>query len=192
LGRAEFVRTQGFLWVEDPEVREMLRTRRQTADLFVDPSPPAGLLIVPGVDVDRLARRCRALGVEILIDGEVYKTRSMLPPGRSNGHVRAAGGRSRTPASSQSIKAVRSRSATPPSSQAIKAVRGRSLTPPSSRSSQKIEAVSPRSRSSSRPAAPIEAKPDSSPLTRPSSGTRAKSRRSSVPSSRRGGGSSQR
>jgi hypothetical protein len=27
IGRAEFVTTQGFLWVEDPEIREMLRTR---------------------------------------------------------------------------------------------------------------------------------------------------------------------
>jgi hypothetical protein len=85
LGRAEFVQTQGFLWVEDPEVREMLRTRRQTADLFVDPSPPSGLLIAPGVEVDRLARRCRALGVELLLQGEVYRTRSAAPPGRGSG-----------------------------------------------------------------------------------------------------------
>jgi hypothetical protein len=40
IGRAEFVITSGFLWVEDPEVRELLRTRRQTQDLFIDPSPP--------------------------------------------------------------------------------------------------------------------------------------------------------
>lgn len=85
LGRAEFVQTQGFLWVEDPEVREMLRTRRQTADLFVDPSPPSGLLIAPGVEVDRVARRCRALGVELLLQGEVYRTRSAAPPGRTSG-----------------------------------------------------------------------------------------------------------
>ncbi len=85
LGRAEYVPTQGFLWVEDAELREMLRTRRQTADLFVDPSPPSGLLINPGVDVEKLARRCRALGVEFVVDGEVYRTRSMTPPPRASG-----------------------------------------------------------------------------------------------------------
>jgi hypothetical protein len=85
IGRAEFVRTEGFMWVEDPEIRELLRTRRQTADLFVDPSPPAGLLIAAGVDIERLARRCRSLGVELLVDGEVYRTRSMAPPGRGSG-----------------------------------------------------------------------------------------------------------
>jgi hypothetical protein len=82
LGRAEFVTSQGFLWVDDPEVRELLRTRRQSADLFVDPSPPGGLLIAAGVDLDRLARRCRALGVEVLVDGDVYRTRSTAPPRR--------------------------------------------------------------------------------------------------------------
>jgi len=84
IGRAEFVLTQGFLWVEDPEVRELLRTRRQSADLFVDPSPPSGLLLAVGVDLERVARRCRALGVEVLVDGEVYRTRS-IPPGRGSG-----------------------------------------------------------------------------------------------------------
>jgi hypothetical protein len=84
IGRAEFVMTQGFLWVEDPEVRELLRTRRQSADLFVDPSPPAGLLLAVGVDLERVARRCRALGVEVLVDGEVYRTRS-IQPGRGSG-----------------------------------------------------------------------------------------------------------
>lgn len=84
IGRAELVQTQGFLWVEDPEVRELLRSRRQTADLFVDPSPPSGLLIQPGVDLDRLARRCRSLGVELLVNGEVYRARS-LAPGRGSG-----------------------------------------------------------------------------------------------------------
>lgn len=84
VGRAEFVATSGFLWVEDPEVRELLRTRRQTQDLFVDPSPPAGLLLAPGVDLERLARRCRSLGIEVVVDGEVYRTRS-IPPGRGSG-----------------------------------------------------------------------------------------------------------
>jgi hypothetical protein len=84
IGRAEFVMTQGFLWVEDPEVRELLRTRRQSAELFVDPSPPSGLLLAAGVDLERVARRCRALGVEVLVDGEAYRTRS-VPPGRGSG-----------------------------------------------------------------------------------------------------------
>lgn len=84
VGRGEFLPTAGFLWVEDPEVRELLRTRRQSADLFIDPSPPAGLLVAAGVDLDRLARRCRSLGVELLVQGEVYRTRS-LAPGRGSG-----------------------------------------------------------------------------------------------------------
>lgn len=84
IGRAEFVVTSGFLWVEDPEVRELLRTRRQTQDLFVDPSPPSGLLLTPGIDLERLARRCRSLGVEVVVEGEVYRTRS-IPPGRGSG-----------------------------------------------------------------------------------------------------------
>ena len=84
IGRAEFVATSGFLWVEDTEVRELLRTRRQTQDLFVDPSPPSGLLLALGVDLERLARRCRSLGVEVVVEGEVYRTRS-LPPGRGSG-----------------------------------------------------------------------------------------------------------
>ncbi|MEO8901873.1 MAG: hypothetical protein ABI488_08405 [Polyangiaceae bacterium] len=100
IGRAEFVMTQGFLWVEDPEVRELLRTRRQSADLFVDPSPPSGLLLAVGADLERVARRCRALGVEVLVDGEVYRTRSVAP-GRSG---------ARRMESSGSMTAVRSAS----------------------------------------------------------------------------------
>lgn len=105
VGRAEFVSTSGFLWVEDPEVRELLRTRRQTQDLFVDPSPPAGLLLVPGIDLERLARRCRSLGVEVVVEGEVYRTRS-IPPGRGSGARRLE--------SSNSLPALRS-SRPPPS-----------------------------------------------------------------------------
>ncbi|HEY6729307.1 MAG TPA: hypothetical protein VI197_35090 [Polyangiaceae bacterium] len=103
IGRAELVETQGFLWVEDPEIRELLRTRRQCADLFVDPSPPAGLLVAPGVDIDRLARRCRTLGVELLVEGEPYKARS-VPPSRGSGARRLE--------SSQSLQAVRQPSGT--------------------------------------------------------------------------------
>jgi hypothetical protein len=60
----------GFLWVDDPELREMLRTRRQTADLFIEPSPPGGLLLAPGVDLERVMLRCRTLGVEVVSEVE--------------------------------------------------------------------------------------------------------------------------
>jgi hypothetical protein len=130
IGRAEFVMTQGFLWVEDPEVRELLRTRRQSADLFVDPSPPAGLLLAVGVDLERVARRCRALGVEVLVDGDVYRTRS-IQPGRGSGARRVD--------SSGSMAAVRA-----PSAGGLPAVRTSSR-PPSGRQ--------PASRSGSTPPA---------------------------------------
>jgi hypothetical protein len=80
VGRGTFVGASGFLWVEDHNVREMLRTRRPTAELFVDPSPPAGLIVSPGIDVERLSRRCRTIGVEILSDGQVVRARSVPPP----------------------------------------------------------------------------------------------------------------
>ena len=98
LGRTEYVQTQGFLWVEDSELRELLRTRRQTAELFVDPSPPSGLLINPGVDIERLARRCRSLGVEVVVDGEVYRTRTVAPP-RVTSRSSAELGRKKSPSS---------------------------------------------------------------------------------------------
>ncbi len=82
LGRSSFVASSGFLWVDDGNLRELLRTRRTTSDLFVEPSPTGGLLVAPGVDLDRLARRCRALGIEVLYDGQVVRARS-LPPGMS-------------------------------------------------------------------------------------------------------------
>lgn len=81
LGRAEFVECAGFIWIDDPEVRRMLSTRRSTADLFVNPSPPSGLLVAAGIDLDKLSRRCRTLGVEVLRDGNVHYARSS-PPGR--------------------------------------------------------------------------------------------------------------
>ncbi len=103
LGRATFVPVSGFLWIEDQEVRELLRTRRPAADMFIDPSPPAGLLIGPDVDIERLVRRCRALGVEIEADGSLIRARSISPlpsaapdTGRP---VSATRPRSRTPAS---------------------------------------------------------------------------------------------
>jgi hypothetical protein len=33
-----------------------------------------------GVDLDRLARRCRTIGVEILVDGQVVRARTLPPP----------------------------------------------------------------------------------------------------------------
>ncbi len=80
VGRASWVAAAGLLWVEDANIREMLRTRRNTQELFVDPSPPGCLLVSAGVDIDRLARRCRTVGVEILAEGLVVRART-LPPG---------------------------------------------------------------------------------------------------------------
>ncbi len=62
-------------------MREMLRTRRPTQELFVDPSPPGGLLVASGVDLDRLARRCRTIGVEVLVDGQAVRARTIPPSG---------------------------------------------------------------------------------------------------------------
>jgi hypothetical protein len=114
IGRAEFVATQGFLWVEDPEIRELLRTRRQSADLFVDPSPPAGLLIAAGVDIDRVARRCRALGVEVIVEGEIYKTRTVSPPGRGGSGARKMDSTSAMKAQTTQPRPRRSSSASMP------------------------------------------------------------------------------
>jgi hypothetical protein len=80
VGRGTFAPASGFLWVEDNNVREMLRTRRPTAELFVDPSPPAGLIVDAGVDLERLSRRCRTIGVEIIAEGHVVRARTLPPP----------------------------------------------------------------------------------------------------------------
>jgi hypothetical protein len=80
VGRGTFAAASGFLWVEDHNVRELLRTRRPTAELFVDPSPPAGLIVAPGVDLDRLSRRCRTVGVELVSEGQVVRARTLPPP----------------------------------------------------------------------------------------------------------------
>jgi hypothetical protein len=131
IGRAEFVMTQGFLWVEDPEVRELLRTRRQSADLFVDPSPPSGLLLAVGVDLERVARRCRALGVEVLVDGEVYRTRS-IPPGRGSGARRldSAGTMAAVRAPSAGGMPATRASSRPPSARQPASRSGAGSTPP--------------------------------------------------------------
>jgi hypothetical protein len=84
LGQAAYVPASAFLWCDDPDLREMLRTRRQTSDLFVDPSPPGGLLVAAGKDLDSLARRCRTMGVEVTLDGRVVRARSTVPPRKSD------------------------------------------------------------------------------------------------------------
>ena len=93
IGRGQLVAAAGFLWIEDVEVRELLRTRRPASEVFVDPSPPGGLLILPEIDLERVVRRCRALGVEVEADSGVLRARASSsathathptpPPGRS-------------------------------------------------------------------------------------------------------------
>lgn len=86
VGRGELVAAGGFLWIDDPEVRRMLMSSSGTSDMFLDPSPPGGLLLSPTVDPERLARRCRALGVDVTVDEDVYRIRTstMPPPKRSS------------------------------------------------------------------------------------------------------------
>jgi hypothetical protein len=87
IGRGQMVGAGGFLWIDDVEVRELLRTRRPASEIFVDPSPPGGLLILPDVDPERVVRRCRALGVEVEVDAGLLRVRGATnltpPPGRS-------------------------------------------------------------------------------------------------------------
>jgi hypothetical protein len=92
LGRAQYVSSPGFLWVDDPELREMLRTRRQTADLFIEPSPPGGLLLAPGVDLERVMLRCRTLGVEVVTEAD----QRVAVTHRAGGAAAAADPESRT------------------------------------------------------------------------------------------------
>jgi len=87
VGRASMVATAGFLWVDDQEVRELLAQTPSTRDLFVDPSPQGGLLVTPGVDLDKLARRCRAIGVDVEVDEGVatsLRASTAPPPRRSD------------------------------------------------------------------------------------------------------------
>ena len=80
VGRGEFVPASGLLWVEDASVRELLRTRKATHDLFVDPSPAGTLVVQSGVDLEKLVRRARTIGVEIVGDGQVLKVRTTPTP----------------------------------------------------------------------------------------------------------------
>jgi len=100
VGRGSWQSAAGFLWVDDADVRELLRTRRTTQDLFVDPSPPGGLLVTSGVDLDKLARRCRTVGVEVVVDGIAVRARttppgttSQPPPTKSGATVKVTAGR---------------------------------------------------------------------------------------------------
>jgi hypothetical protein len=88
VGRGAYVATSGFLWVDDANVRELLRTRRTTSDLFLEPSPPGGLLVSAQTDLDRLVRRCRTVGIEIVTEGQVVKARAAVPaaPTTSGAH----------------------------------------------------------------------------------------------------------
>lgn len=84
VGRAAYVPAAGFLWVDDASVRELLCSRKGTSELFVDPSPPGGLLLAPGVDVSRVVRRARPLGIEITHEGRALRVASQTdtpPPG---------------------------------------------------------------------------------------------------------------
>lgn len=90
VGRGSYVSSSGFLWVDDANVRELLRTRRSTSELFLDPSPAGGLLVSAQVDLDRLVRRCRTVGVEIVTDGQVVRARSLPPPTASGSHRKSS------------------------------------------------------------------------------------------------------
>jgi hypothetical protein len=110
IGRGSMVAASGFLWVDDPEVRELLRTRRPACELFVDPSPPGGLLILPDVDPERVVRRCRSLGVEVELEAGVLRTMSNTtpPPGRSMTPVPGRSTPPQRPASTPPPAATRS------------------------------------------------------------------------------------
>ena len=86
IGRGTFTGASGFLWVEDPEVRDMLLNAPTLTDLFVDPSPPGGLLVSAVVDPERLVRRCRAMGVDIVVEESALRVRtsSAPPPKKSD------------------------------------------------------------------------------------------------------------
>ena len=74
----------GFLWVEDAQrprdAPHAPRRRRSSSSIR---RRRAGLLVDAGVDLDRLARRCRTVGVEVVVDGQVVRART-LPPGASS------------------------------------------------------------------------------------------------------------
>jgi hypothetical protein len=80
VGRVDYVASQGFLWAPDARIRDLLRTRRTTADLFVDPSPAGGLLVQAGIELEKLVKRCRTIGIEIVFEGSVLRVQTLPPP----------------------------------------------------------------------------------------------------------------
>lgn len=63
--RLDLAPAAGFVWIEDEALRERLRTQSGLAVLFVEPSPPGGLLVRAGVSLERLLKACRARGVAL-------------------------------------------------------------------------------------------------------------------------------
>ncbi len=137
VGRGSLVAASAFLWVDDVEVRELLRTRRPAAELFVDPSPPGGLLVQAEVDVERLVRRCRSLGVEVEVEPGMLRART---------HPTPMPGRAMTPMPGRSVTPTPSRpgSSTPPT-------RPASSPPPRPSSDPPPAAVKPVAESAKRP-----------------------------------------
>jgi hypothetical protein len=81
VGRGTLAAASGFLWIDNADVRDMLLATPASAELFVDPSPPAGLLVGAGVDPERLLRRCRALGVDVSVEEGLMRVRqATIPP----------------------------------------------------------------------------------------------------------------
>ena len=124
VGKASFVSASAFMWIDDPEIRELLRTRRATADLFVDPSPVSGLLVGSGVDVDRLVRKCRGLGVEIEVANDGGLRAASSTGGRASSGRWAAAGRGFTPLPGAGAASVEG-----PSRSGTRATQNRSRTP---------------------------------------------------------------
>ncbi len=75
--RVEYVAASGFVWVDDPALLDELRERRALAKLFVEPSPPGGLLVSPGVSAERLSLRLRRYGIELLSEGAGQRLRAV-------------------------------------------------------------------------------------------------------------------
>ena len=112
VGRAMVTAAAGFLWVEEEDVRELLRTLPPASELFIDPSPAGGLLVAEGVTFDNLVRRCRALGVEVVWDEDAARLRRAgAPSGRGLG---AGGSTAASGASKRRSSAPPRRSTIPP------------------------------------------------------------------------------
>lgn len=63
--RLDLAPAAGFVWIEDEALRERLRTQTGLAALFIEPSPPGGLLVRTGVSLERLLKACRARGIAL-------------------------------------------------------------------------------------------------------------------------------